>query len=121
MADNKDYRYKSSQDVVAPHLDPLADEDVKRAEEAGVKDSAYVDYEVALDNYQSRPDVETLAARRAREAGWKFEDAAFRRSVEDDELTGGGVVTTDEASGKTAKKEDAKVDANSSPARRSSK
>jgi len=116
MADNKDYQYKSSQDVVAPHLDPLADEDAKRAEEAGVKDSAYVDYEEALKNYESRPDVETLAARRAREAGWKFEDAAFRRSVKDDELTGGGVVTTDQA---TDKKAEQKSDSTST--RRSSK
>jgi hypothetical protein len=94
-----EYKPKTSQDVVAPHLDPLADEDAKRAEDAGVKDSAFVDYEEALHNYESRPDVETLAARRAREGGWKFEDAAFRRSVEDDELTG-GVVTSDEATEK---------------------
>ncbi|AXH69719.1 hypothetical protein HWB79_gp091 [Streptomyces phage LukeCage] len=107
MADNKDYQYKSSQDVVAPHLDPLAGEDAKRAEEAGVKDSAYVDYEEALKNYESRPDVETLAARRAREGGWKFEDAAFRRSAKDDELTGGGVVTSDDATSKEAEQKSA--------------
>lgn len=94
-----EYKPKTSQDVVAPHLDPLADEDAKRAADAGVKDSAFVDYEDALHNYESRSDVETLAARRAREGGWKFEDAAFRRSVKDDELTG-GVVTTDQATEK---------------------
>jgi hypothetical protein len=95
MAEYK-YEPKTSQDVVAPHLDPLAGEDAKRAEEAGVKDSAFVDYEDALHNYESRSDVETLAARRAREGGWKFEDTAFRRSAKDDELTG-GVVTSDQA------------------------
>ncbi len=102
-----EYKPKTSQDVVAPHLDPLADEDAKRAEKAGVKDSAFVDYEEALDNYQSRPDVETLAARRAREGGWKFEDAAFRRSAEKDELTGGGVVTSDDATSKEAEQKPA--------------
>ncbi|AXH67369.1 hypothetical protein SEA_WOFFORD_233 [Streptomyces phage Wofford] len=121
MANDKDYQYRSSQDVVAPHLDPLADEDAKRAEEAGVKDSAFVDYEQALDNYQSRPDVETLAARRAREGGWKFEDAAFRRSTEKDELTGGGVVTTDDATAKKTEQQNEVKDTNSAPARKSSK
>ena len=91
-----EYKPKTSQDAVAPHLDPLADEDAKRAEKAGVK-----------ENYQSRPDVETLAARRAREGGWKFEDAAFRRSAEKDELTGGGVVTSDDATSKEAEQKPA--------------
>jgi hypothetical protein len=101
-----DYKPKTSQDVVAPHLDPLADEDAKRAADAGVKDSAFVDYEDALHNYENRSDVETLAARRAREGGWKFEDAAFRRSVENDELTG-GVVTTDQATDKKPEQQSA--------------
>jgi hypothetical protein len=102
-----EYKPKTSQDVVAPHLDPLADEDAKRAKEAGVKDSAFVDYEDALKNYESRSDVETLAARRAREGGWKFEDAAFRRSAEKDELTG-GVVTSDDATSKSAEQTSAR-------------
>lgn len=124
MADKYEYKPKTSQDVVAPHLDPLAGEDAKLADEANVKDAAFVDYEEALANYQSRSDVETLAARRAREGGWKFEDAAFRRSTVDDELTGGGVVTSDEsASTRTADSKD--VDQNqkssASPARKSSK
>ncbi|QDH94046.1 hypothetical protein SEA_EVY_211 [Streptomyces phage Evy] len=119
MAEYK-YEPKTSQDVVAPHLDPLADEDAKRAEDAGVKDSAFVDYEAALDNYQSRADVETLAARRAREGGWKFEDAAFRRSAKDDELTGGGVVTSDQATDKAPEQD--KDFKNTTPvARKSSK
>ncbi len=110
-----EYKPKTSQDVVAPHLDALEGEDAKRAEEAGVKDSAFVDYEDALHNYENRSDVETLAARRAREGGWKFEDAAFRRSAEDDELTG-GVVTTDQATEKKAEQTSA-----TTPARKSSK
>lgn len=92
-----EYKPKTSQDAVAPHLDPLAGEAEKMAEDAGVKDAAFVDYEDAMDNYQQRADVETLASRRAREGGWKFEDTAFRRKVDaDDELTG-GPVTTDQA------------------------
>ncbi|UMO76377.1 hypothetical protein SEA_TOMAS_233 [Streptomyces phage Tomas] len=110
-----EYKPKTSQDVVAPHLDALEGEDAKRAEEAGVKDSAFVDYEDALHNYENRSDVETLAARRAREGGWKFEDAAFRRSAKDDELTG-GVVTTDQATEKKAEQTSA-----TAPARKSSK
>lgn len=116
-----EYKPKTSQDVVAPHLDPLADEDAKRAEEAGVKDSAFVDYEDALHNYESRPDVETLAARRAREGGWKFEDAAFRRSVEDDELTGGGVVTSDNATDKKVEQQKDVKDTSTVAARKASK
>lgn len=109
----QEYKPKTSQDAVAPHLDPLAGEAEKQAEEAGVKDAAFVNYENAMDNYQKRSDVETLAARRAREGGWKFEDAAFRRSVEDDELTG-GVVTTDQAANQAPEQK-------SAPARKSSK
>lgn len=124
MADKYEYKPKTSQDVVAPHLDPLAGEDAKLAEDAKVKDAAFVDYEAALDNYQSRPDVETLAARRAREGGWKFETAAFRRSTEDDELTGGGVVTSDQSTPtRTSDSKDVDQDQKSSasPARKSSK
>lgn len=50
------------------------------AEAAGVRDAAYIDYDVALDNYAARDDVESLARRRARDFPEDFADAAFMRS-----------------------------------------
>ena len=46
---------------------------------AGVADPAHIAYETALNAYQSRADIETLADRRAREAGDQFSDGAFMR------------------------------------------
>jgi hypothetical protein len=74
------------------------DEDKERAEEAGVTDVAYVDYEKALENYEARVDVETLAERRARDLGVTFDDGAFVRRNE----TQGGVVTSKAAAKKKA-------------------
>lgn len=48
---------------------------------AGVKDAAYIDYDVALDNYQDRPDIESLERRRARDFPETFADAAFMREA----------------------------------------
>jgi hypothetical protein len=82
MADDKkkDYDYSA---LLAPaeRGNKVDEERAARAEEAKVSDSAFVDYEAALENYESRPDVETLAQRRAREAGTSFQDAAFRREA----------------------------------------
>lgn len=47
-------------------------EDVSRA--------AFVDYADALNAHQSRPDIESLADRRAREYGDAFTDGAFMRA-----------------------------------------
>lgn len=46
---------------------------------AGVSHPAYIDYAVALETHQSRPDIETLADRRRREYGSDFNDADFMR------------------------------------------
>lgn len=95
MADDKkkDYDYSG---LLAPQErgNKVDEERVARAEEAKVTDPAYVDYEAALENYESRPDVETLEQRRARENGTSFADAAFRRDAEADQA---GVVTSAKA------------------------
>lgn len=89
-----EYKPRTAHDVVAAN-GPVDVEDAKeRAAKAGVTDSAFVDYEEALKNYEGRSDIEPLKERRAREGGRDFSDAAFRRQV------GGktpGVVTTDTA------------------------
>lgn len=105
---SKDYKPVTAQDALAPTVDHSVDKDAaERAERAGVVDAAYVDYEEALDNYQSRPDVESLDHRRAREVGRSFEEAAFRRTVagvEEGESSQVGVVTSSKATSKTAEK-----------------
>src|SRR5688500_10334479 len=98
MADDKkksDYDYSG---LLAPvERGNKGDEErAKRAEEAKVTDPAFVDYEHALENYESRPDVETLEQRRAREAGTSFHDAHFRRDAEEAKP---GVVTSDQVTG----------------------
>ena len=50
-----------------------------RADAAGVSHPAYIGYAAALETFQSRDDIETLADRRAREYGDSFADAAFMR------------------------------------------
>lgn len=99
MADDKkksDYDYSG---LLAPveRGNKVDEERLERAEEAKVTDPAYVDYEHALENYESRPDVETLEQRRARENGTSFHDAAFRR---DATVAEAGVVTSDKAGSK---------------------
>jgi len=98
MADDKKKAYDYS-GLLAPEErgNKVDEERAARAEEAKVTDPAFVDYEEALENYESRPDVETLAQRRAREAGTSFADAAFRRDATAD----AGVVTSDKAAKKT--------------------
>jgi hypothetical protein len=105
MADDKkkDYDYSG---LLAPEErgNKVDEEAAERAAEAGKVAPEYVDYEAALENYESRPDVETLEQRRARENGTSFADAAFRREV--GQAQEGGVVTSDQATGdeKTDKK-----------------
>lgn len=56
------------------------DADAKAAADAaGVSNAAFVDYEEALNAYQSRDDIETLADRRARENGTTFAAGDFMR------------------------------------------
>lgn len=93
MVEKKKVRYnpKTAADVVAPHDDKVAADEAALAEQEGVVAGAYADYEEALKNYEARSDVETLEARRAREAGTSFSDAAFRR---DADVADEGLVTT---------------------------
>lgn len=70
-------------------------DDKELADEAGVVNPAHVDYNEALKNYESRDDVETLANRRAREAGTSFSDTDFVRTNDPE-----GVVTASRATSK---------------------
>lgn len=94
---SEDYEVVTAQESAAAQgpITEVIEANAKAAEEAGVIDAAYVDYAHALENYESRPDVETLAARRAREAGTSFSDADFRREIGAVEDT--GVISTDTA------------------------
>jgi hypothetical protein len=67
--------------------DRLRREDIARAKAAGVSDVSYIDYAEALENYESRPDAEPLANRRARENAVAFADQDFAR--EDIDIAGG--------------------------------
>lgn len=76
---------KTAQEVIAganPGQTPAAFEQglATAAHAAGVTRSEYIGYADALDNYESREDVEPLEERRAREAGDAYADADFRRS-----------------------------------------
>ena len=51
------------------------------AEAAGVKDASFINYAVALEAYEDRPDIENLANRRARDFPVSFADAAFMRQT----------------------------------------
>lgn len=77
-----DYKPVTAQDAIAP-FEPLSSdvEAKERAEKAGVLHAGYVDYEKALENYESRSDVETLEARLARENGGTFGAASFVRET----------------------------------------
>lgn len=90
-----EYKPRTSVDAVEPHGPHGVEEAAaKRAADAGVRSPEFVNYEEALENYQSRPDVETLEDRRAREGGRDFNAASFRRELGGDEE--GGVTTSDE-------------------------
>jgi hypothetical protein len=81
------YAPRTAQDEMAVHADKVDVHSAKAAEEAGVTAPEYVDYEAALENYEARSDVETLAQRRARESGVSFADADFRRKGEGNAVT----------------------------------
>ena len=48
---------------------------------AGVKDAAFIDYDVALEAHEAREDIETLASRRAREYGTDYNAGEFMREL----------------------------------------
>ena len=52
-----------------------------RAAAAGVRYAAFINYDVALDAYAARADVESLARKNARDNPNDFKDASFMRTV----------------------------------------
>lgn len=48
---------------------------------AGVRDAAFINYDVALSAHADRPDIEDLAHKNARNAPADFNEAAFMRST----------------------------------------
>jgi hypothetical protein len=51
------------------------------AANAGVRSAAFINYDVALDSYAARSDVENLARKNARNIPTDFADASFMRTV----------------------------------------
>lgn len=96
-----DYNPVTAQVAIANTYAKQNDDGKELAEEAGVVNPAHVDYVEALENYESRADVETLAARRAREAGTSFSDADFVRTNDPE-----GVVTATSATSKDVEEAD---------------
>lgn len=67
-------------DKVAETVQDTPDADAAAAADtANVSNAAYIGYAAALNTHQSRPDIETLASRRAREYGDDFADADYMR------------------------------------------
>jgi hypothetical protein len=58
------------------------------AEAAGVRDAAFINYDVALDAYAARDDVESLQRKNARDMPADFADASFMRTVSGEPGTG---------------------------------
>jgi len=58
-------------------------ESAAAATAANVSNPAYINYAAALATFEARPDIESLADRRKREAGTSFADGAFMRAIAD--------------------------------------
>lgn len=52
------------------------------AADAGVIRASFINYDVALDNYAARDDVEDLAHKNARDMPSDFADASFMRTAD---------------------------------------
>lgn len=68
-------------------------ENAAAAAAAGVKNAAFINYDVALDAYAARDDVESLERKAARngvapEAAADFADGSFMRTVDGEPGTG---------------------------------
>lgn len=87
-------------------------------EDEGVVHVAYVDYDKALKNYESRSDIETLESRQARENGTKFEANDFQRVVADEY---GGVVVPDKAVAAAEKSDEQTVTTKDATSKKSDK
>lgn len=87
----KDFPAKTALDNLSEwHDSPNDVENRAAAEAAGVKDAAYINYDVALDAYASRVDVEDLAHKNARDIPSDFADADFMRANGSDPYANGG-------------------------------
>ena len=64
----------------------LQEEALQRAKDADVTRSEYAGYAEAFAEYEKRDDVETLADRRAREAGDSASDTNFVRSSKPEDV-----------------------------------
>ena len=84
--------YRSAKQVLATEMEgenkwaALQEEARQRAEDADVTRSEYAGYAEAFANYEARDDVETLADRRAREAGTSATDTDFVRSSKPEDV-----------------------------------
>ena len=97
----EDYKPVTAAESLAAYDEKSTDAEELR-EEAGVVHVAYVDYDKALKNYESRSDIETLESRQARENGTKFEVNDFQRVVADEY---GGVVVPEKAMAAASEKD----------------
>lgn len=57
-------------------------ENKQAAADAGVLFAGYINYDVALDKYASRDDIEDLEHKNARDIPSDFADASFMRTVD---------------------------------------
>lgn len=78
-----DTRVPKTADEAIEGYGPLASDiaNAEAAAAAGVIDAAYIDYDVALEAYEARSDIEDLAQRRARDFPVDFADASFMRET----------------------------------------
>lgn len=65
-------------------------ENLEAAIAANVQHAGFINYDVALDKYAARPDMEDLAHKNARNMPDDFADAAFMRARNADSLDHGG-------------------------------
>ena len=72
----------TAEQEIAPYGELANDvQNRQAAAAAGVQDAAYIDYDLALDAYAARTDIEDLAQRRARDFPADFADADFMRQA----------------------------------------
>lgn len=85
----ENYTVKTAEDNLEGYGEQVNDvENAAAAEAAGVIDAAFINYDVALDAYASREDVESLDHKNKRNAPADFADASFMRTVDGEAGTG---------------------------------
>lgn len=72
---------RQAEDNAQVGMDDSVNEDAAaRADAANVRHVSFIDYAEGLTNYEARSDTESLAHRRAREAGTTFAATDFARA-----------------------------------------